>query len=158
MKKMLLSVLIGGVVLVGCKMPDIPLPNELMESMGLLNAEEVNPSVVNADIKRNAYDAKKKWNGKRIAFTGTFVDIGRNLSAQLTDAMANNETMTARIRPVSGNGCIEEFNLNGAYKQQLSGLKPGQKVAVSATILPGSFNASGKCPLIFDPNATIKPL
>lgn len=139
-------------------MPDIPLPNELMESMGLMNAEEVNPSVVNADIKRNAYDAKKKWDGKRIAFTGTFVSIGQNLSAQLTDAYKSSETMTAKIRPISGNGCVEEFNLNGAYKQQLSGLKPGQKVAVSATILKGSFDASGKCPLIFAPNATIKPL
>lgn len=159
MKKILLSVLVGGFVLVGCKMPDIPLPNEVMESMGLMNAKEVNPSVVNADIKSNAYDAKKKWNGTRIAFTGTFMGSGRNVVVATMGSISGQDLMAARIQPTSGNGCIEELYLSGAYKQQLSGLKPGQKVAVSATIDSGSFDYTGqKCPLTFKDNASIKPL
>lgn len=154
MKKIILSAVIGAAILAGCKMPDIPLPNEVMESMGLMNAQEVKTSAIMADIKNNAYDAKKKWNGKRVTFTGTFVSSGSNVvMATMSDAMA------ARIRPNSGNGCIEQFYLDGAYKQQLSGLKTGQKVAVAATIDSASFDYSGeKCPLIFKNNASIKPL
>lgn len=140
-------------------MPSIPLPNEVMESMGLMSAKEVNPSIVNAAIKSNAYDAKKKWDGTRIAFTGTFKGSGRNAVVAISGTFSGTDRMAARIQPTSGNGCTEELYLSGAYKNQLSGLKPGQKVAVSATIDSGSFDYTGqKCPLVFKDNATIKPL